>query len=88
MAKCYRTWSQDDIREKKLIFHEAEATYCISWSTLHDYATGKVEFGCRPGLSLILTAAEEQKIVDYAIEISKIGYGLTREKFLEMVKKY
>ena len=77
----------NDIRENKLTFREAEATYRIPRSTLHDYATGKVEFGCRPGPSSILTAAEEQKIVDYAVEMSKIGYGLTREKILEMVKK-
>ena len=94
MAKCYRNWSQDDlvsatsdIKEKKMTFRKAEATYGIPRSTLHDYATGKVEIGCKPGPSSILTAAEEQRIVDYAIQMSKIGYGLTRERILEMVKK-
>ena len=83
-------WSQEDlvaavhdIREKKISFRRAEAAYGI----LYDYATGKVEFGSKPGPSSILTAAEEQMIVEYAIEMSRIGYGRTREQILEIVKK-
>lgn len=95
MAKGHtRSWSQDDlinavhdIREKKISYREAEAAYGIPKSTLYDYSTGKVEFGARPGPLSILTAAEEQIIVEYAIEMSRIGYGKTREQILEMVKK-
>ena len=96
MTEKYRCWSEEslmlavtDIREKKISFRKAEVTYGIPKSTLHDYVSGKVEIGCKPGPSSILTVAEEQKLVEYydAVEMSRIGYGLTRERIMEMVKK-
>ena len=46
-----------------------------------------MEIGCKPGPSFILTAAEEQRLVDYALEMSKIGYGQTNEQILLKVQK-
>ena len=68
-------------------FRKAEATYGIPKSTLHDYVSGKIEIGCKPGPSSILTTAEERKLVKYGIEMSRIGYRLTRERISEMIKK-
>jgi hypothetical protein len=75
------------VQEKKMSYRKAGAFYGVSKSTIFDHATGKVEFGKKPGPPSISTAAEEQKIVEYAIEMGRIGYGLTRERVLEMVKK-
>jgi len=77
----------DDIQENKLSYREAEAKYGIPKSTLCDYKVGKVEVGAQTGPTPILTAAEEQKLVDYAFEMSKIGYGQTKQQILTMVQK-
>ena len=63
-----------------LSYRQAEAKYDI---TLHLYATGKIEFGSRPGPPSILTTAEEQKLVNYIVEMSRISYGCTKEKVLD-----
>jgi len=69
----------DDIKVNNLSYRKAAEKYGIPKSTLCDYVRGKVEIGCKPGRPRILTAAEEQKLVDFALEIAKIGYGQTKE---------
>lgn len=64
------------IRQNKLPFRKVAAKYYIPKSTLCDYASGKVEIGCKPG----------PKLVEYAFEMSRIGYGHTRQQILESVQ--
>ena len=42
--------------------------------------------GCKRGPSTVLTEAEEGMLEEWAINMSKIGYGRTREQVIEMVK--
>ena len=63
-----------------------EAKYGIPKSTLHLYAIGKIELGSRPGPSSILTTAEEEKLVQYVVEMSRIGYGCTKQQVQNMVQ--
>ena len=65
----------------------AAAAYGIPKSTLYDYASGKVEFGSKRGPDTILTAAEEQKLVDYVIHMAEIGYRCTEEHICDTVKE-
>ena len=58
--------------EKKSIPAVAEA-YGITKSTLHDHSLGKVERGRRRGPLPVLTAAEEQNLVNWALEMVRIG---------------
>ena len=51
------------------------------------YSIGKLEVGCRPGPNSVLTAAEEKKLVDYIVEMSRIGYGCTKQKVFDMVQE-
>ena len=74
----------EDVRYGKCSFREAETKYGIPKSTLNDYTTGKVEIGRPPP---VLKKDEEQYLVQWAIEMNKIGYGQTRRQISEMVKK-
>lgn len=65
--------------EKKSIPAVAEA-YSIIKSTLHGHSLGKVERGRRRGPLPVLTAAEEQKLVNWALEMVRISYSRTREQ--------
>ena len=53
---------------------EASLKYGIPKSTLYDHYSGKV------------TKAEEGMLEEWAISMSKIGYGCTREQVIEIVK--
>ena len=46
-----------------------------------------MEVGAQTGPMPILTAVEEQKLVDYAFEVSKIGSGQTKQQILTMVQR-
>ena len=48
---------------------------------------GKVEVGKRQGPPPILRKDEEQCLVNWAVEMNKIGYGQTRQQIYEIVKK-
>ena len=77
----------EDIHSGKCSFRKAELKYGIPRSTLNDYTTGKVEVGKRQGPPPVLRKDEEQCLVNWAIEMNKIGYGQTRRQVCEMVKK-
>ena len=77
----------EDIREKKLSVRAAAAAHGIPKSTLFNYASGKVEIGSKHGPDTILTAAEEQMLVNYVIHMAEIGYGHTREHPCNTVKE-
>lgn len=77
----------DDIQLNGISFCAAEAKYNIPKSTLHDYATGKSLVGCKQGPATVLTAEEEHKLVNWAVEMATVGYGQSKRQSCEMVKK-
>ena len=77
----------DDLCSGKCSFHKAELKYGIPKSTLNDYTTVRVEIGKRQGPQPVLHKDEEQYLVNWTIEMNKIGYGQTRRQIYEMVKK-
>ena len=88
-----RGWSEDDlekalalVKDHHASFREASQTYGIPKSTLHDHYSGKSKRSKR-GPTPYLTECEEQELVDWAVEMGRIGYGRTREQMSMMVKK-
>lgn len=71
-----------------LSYCEVDKKYGIPKSTLQLYVIGKIEVGSRPGPPTIFTTVEEEKVVQYVIEISHIGYGCTKRQVQDMVKKF
>ena len=88
-----KSWDQHSLKDaihkvsEGMSVRSAATAYDIPKSTLYDYVTGKVMLGCKPGPSLVLTSDEEQMLVECALEMSKIGYGRTRQQIFEMVKQ-
>lgn len=76
---CEKTLVQalDELKYGKISFCQASAKYGIPKSTLSDYATGKIQVGRRPGPQPVLTRDEEKRLVEWAVEMAKIGYGQT-----------
>ena len=77
----------EDLHSGKCSFRKAALKYGIPKSTLNDYTTGKVEVGKRHGTPSVLRKDEEQCLVNWAVEMNKIGYGQTRRQICEIVKK-
>ena len=93
-AKPRHKWSQEDleaalnaVHEENLSLREAAGRYGIPKSTISTYLTGKSVIGKKPGPATILTPGEEKKLLDYALHMSEIGYGRTKDQLLEMVQK-
>ena len=93
-SKASAGWTQDSlisaveaVRSSKLSLRKASLQYGIPKSTLSLYVAGKLKVGAKCGPTSILTAEEEQKLVDYVVHMSKIGYGCTRDQLLEIVHK-
>ena len=64
------------IKEEGLSYRKAAALYGIPRSTLYDNVTGKA-VSLKRGPPTVLTAAEEQMLVDWALHMADIGYGRT-----------
>ena len=53
--------------------------YNVPLETLRRRVNGTVATDCRPGPNTVLTEEEETKFADYLLQMSEMGYGLTRE---------
>ena len=63
---------------------EAARYYNVPIETLRRRVTGKVELDCRPGPATVLTVEQEERLSHYLIEMSEIGFGLTREDIMHL----
>ena len=73
------------VKDEKMALRKASLKYGIPKSTLFDHYSGKVK-GCKRGPSTVLSEVEEDKLAQWAINMSEIDYGRTREQVIEMVK--
>ena len=73
------------IKEGEMSLRDVSQHYGIPKSTLHDHYSGKVK-GFKRGPPTVLSEAEETMLAEWAINMSNIGYGRTREQLLEIVK--
>ena len=85
-AQKRKLWSPESMHEAVLCvkegnesLREASRLYNVPLETLRRRVTGAVEMDCKPGPPTILTKEEEDKIYEYLIKMSDMGYGLTRE---------
>ena len=74
-----------DVHCSKLSLRMAARQYGILKSILSLYVSGKLQIGARRGPASILPPEEEQRIVDYAVHMGKIGYGRTHEQIFDIV---
>ena len=64
------------IEQQELSYRKAQSLYGIPRSTLHNHVVGNVQ-SCRRGPALILTLAEENMLVQWALHMADIGRGRT-----------
>lgn len=48
--------------------------YGVPKSTSHDYVSGKVRFGTRPGSTPYLSRGEEEELASFLVQVARIGY--------------
>lgn len=88
-AQKRKLWSDQAMTEavervtsgKKL--RETARMYNVPVETLRR-VNGTVPLECRPGPPTVLTTEEEARLVQYLIEMSDMGYGLSREMVMRM----
>ena len=71
---------------QNLSYRKAASMFHVPKSMLYLYDTGKIEVGAKQGPPTVLTAAEEERLVQYAVHMSRIGYGRTKEQILNVVQ--
>ena len=63
---------------------EAARMYNIPVETLRRHANGSVEAGCKPGPSTVLTDEEEDRLATYLVEMTDMGFSLSRDTVMEL----
>ena len=58
---------------------ETARLYNLPVESLRRRVVGSVELDCRPGLPTVLTEEEEERLAAYLIQMSEMGYGISRE---------
>jgi hypothetical protein len=95
MATCKRKlWSDDSmiaavnsVLQCNKGLREAARLHNVPIETLRRRVNGSVELSCKPGPSTILTDEEEERLAEYLIKISEMGFGLTKEGVMGMAFK-
>ncbi len=65
---------------------QASKTYKIPKTTLHDRVRGKYATD-HIGAKTVLSADEEQRIANWVVHMSRVGYGRTRHELCTVVQK-
>ena len=67
------------VEEHGFSLRESSRLYNVPLETLRRRVNGTVAVDCHPGPKTVLTEEEEAKLADYLLQMSEMGYGLTRE---------
>jgi hypothetical protein len=86
MAAKRKQWSDEStkaavphVQYEGASLREASRLYNVPLETLRRRVNGLVAVDCRPGPRTVLSEEEEIKLAKYLIQMSEMGYGLTRE---------
>ena len=90
----YRNYSSQDlenaiklVNSQTLSIRGASRRYNVPKSTIIDKLYGKSSLHSRSGPKSVLSETDENIIVEWLINMAKIGYGQTRQQLLSAVKK-
>lgn len=73
------------VQSKTTSLRGAADRHNVNYVTLHRRTSGKYTFR---GLPTELSAAEEREIADWAIDVSKRGFPLTKDELKDSVQSY
>lgn len=74
------------VQSKTMGYQKASKIYNVPRTTIYDKVHGKSEVESRQGPNTVLSPAEETRLANWLIEMSKIGYGRSKQELLETVK--
>ncbi|XP_071138373.1 uncharacterized protein [Mytilus edulis] len=75
------------VKDGGISMRKAALAYGIPRSTIQDKVNGRTEIAARSGPKPVLSTTEEARIVEWCLEMAKIGYPRTRFELLHIVKK-
>ena len=65
----------------------AAEMFRVPRATLHDYVSGKIQFGCKSGPKTYLTSDEEEELENFIIRCARVGYPHTKKQILALVQE-
>ncbi|KAJ8315567.1 hypothetical protein KUTeg_007717 [Tegillarca granosa] len=94
--KRYRLYNHEsisdaytDVMTNGLSLRAAARKYGIPVQTLRDRVTGRISLSCStPGRSPVLDIEEETRLVEHLVNVSRLGYGLTRQEITDLASDY
>ena len=75
------------IKTGRLGVNRAAEEYSVPKATLKDRLTGRIQHGSKTGLDPYLTSNEEGKLVNFLIDICKMGHGKTKREVIDIVRR-
>ena len=75
----------DVVRSKQMSLRKASKVFGIPYATFGDKLRGRRPVTASP--RTVLTSEEETKLVKWMVELSKRGFGRTRNDLRDMVKR-
>ena len=58
--------------------NQAAREFDVSATTLRDRLSGRVKHGSKPGPAAYLTEEEERQLVDFLVQVARLGYWKTK----------
>ena len=62
----------------EMVTNQAARELDVSATTLRDRLSGRVKHGSKPGPAPYLTEEEERQLVDFLVQVARLGYGKTK----------
>ena len=88
--KC-KLWSEESmlaatnsVVHDNMSLREASRLYNVLFETLRRHVSGSVKPGCRPMPSTVLSEEEEELLARYLIDMSEMGFGLSRDTAMHL----
>ena len=67
---------------------EAFQLYNVLFEMLGRCLNGSIRPGCKPGPRTVFTDEEEEWLVNYLIQMSDMGFGLSRDRMMHLAYNY
>ena len=74
----------DAVKQEGKTLRAASRLYNVPLETLRRRVTGSVELDCKPGPKTVLSKEEEDRLVEYCVEMADRGFGLMREDVMRL----
>ena len=86
-----KLWSEESmaaatssVTNDNMSLREASRLYNVPFETLRRRVNGSVRPGCKPGPATVLTEEEEEQLASYLIQMSEMGFGLSRDTVMHL----